>query len=273
MSFQPNLINGQVITNNELSSVFKCGTQSGMRYSRETKSLVLISDIVESLYHDRWIDGVFYYTGTGRVGDQTIASGPNRHLYDSNTNGVAVFLFERNKENSYKFIDQMVLAAEPYQETQPDDNKELRSVWVFPLKTLSGNPPPPLSEEEVVRRKEAVGRKLRKLSDEELALRAKRVAKSPGVRSTLTSTYERDDLVAEYAKRRANGVCQLCEQPAPFKNKAGDPYLESHHVIWLSQGGEDSILNTVALCPNCHRKMHVINDKKDVLNLQRKLNY
>ena len=82
-----------------------------------------------------------------------------------------------------------------------------------------------------------------------------------------TSTYIRDRYVSEYAKRRANGICQLCEQPAPFNDENGEPYLETHHVIWLADGGEDSIENTVALCPNCHRKMHTLNKEEDVNKL------
>ena len=50
---------------------------------------------------------------------------------------------------------------------------------------------------------------------------------------------------------------------APFKTKDGTPYLETHHIVWLSNGGEENPDNTVALCPNCHRKMHSLNLKKD----------
>ncbi len=73
--------------------------------------------------------------------------------------------------------------------------------------------------------------------------------------------------MAEDAKRRANGMCQLCGQKAPFSNREGSPYLECHHIEWISDGGSDAIENTVALCPNCHRKMHVLNlpfDKEKV---------
>ena len=70
-------------------------------------------------------------------------------------------------------------------------------------------------------------------------------------------------------KKKANGRCQLCGMPAPFSDKNGEPYLESHHVKWLSKGGEDSIDNVVALCPNCHRKMHVVNDVDDLEKLMR----
>lgn len=83
-----------------------------------------------------------------------------------------------------------------------------------------------------------------------------------------TTGYERDPYVVEYAKRRANGKCQLCLEKAPFNNIVGKPYLEAHHIIWLSKGGADSTNNTVALCPNCHRKMHILNIKQDVNYLQ-----
>ena len=85
----------------------------------------------------------------------------------------------------------------------------------------------------------------------------------PGIRLVSSSIYERDAFVAEYTKRRAAGTCQLCKNPAPFLDSVGKPYLENHHIIWLSKGGKDSIDNTVALCPNCHRKMHIIDCEQD----------
>lgn len=81
--------------------------------------------------------------------------------------------------------------------------------------------------------------------------------------------YSRSIYIAEYAKRRAKGRCQLCNNEAPFIDKKGKPYLESHHIEWLSSGGEDSIRNTVALCPNCHRKMHRLGLEEDVNKLKK----
>ncbi|MBQ6520113.1 MAG: HNH endonuclease [Anaerolineaceae bacterium] len=100
-------------------------------------------------------------------------------------------------------------------------------------------------------------------------LRRKAILHSnPGIRQYQpTSSYVRDRYVSEYAKRRAHGICQLCGHPAPFNGKDGQPFLETHHVIWLADGGEDSIENTVALCPNCHRKMHSLNLDEDVSKL------
>ena len=87
-------------------------------------------------------------------------------------------------------------------------------------------------------------------------------------RDVTSSVYVRDPFVAEYAKRRAKGICQLCGQPAPFWDQKGRPYLESHHIEWLSQGGADTTDNTAALCPNCHKKMHIVNDPEDVQKLR-----
>lgn len=66
-------------------------------------------------------------------------------------------------------------------------------------------------------------------------------------------------------------MCELCEEPAPFQRKDGAAYLEAHHIIWLARGGQDTIENTVALCPNCHRRMHLLNLAADVLKLKLKL--
>ncbi|MHB1651502.1 MAG: HNH endonuclease [Desulfitobacteriaceae bacterium] len=64
------------------------------------------------------------------------------------------------------------------------------------------------------------------------------------------------DVVVEVLERAA-GICEACKNPAPFIRKNDNsPYLEVHHIKALSDGGEDTIENTVAVCPNCHRKYH-----------------
>ncbi len=68
--------------------------------------------------------------------------------------------------------------------------------------------------------------------------------------------YERDPKVRAFVLQEANGVCELCRQPAPFTVAGGFPYLEVHHVRYLARGGPDTAENAVALCPNCHRGVH-----------------
>lgn len=81
--------------------------------------------------------------------------------------------------------------------------------------------------------------------------------KQPERIQILSVGYRRNpDVVAEVLKR-ANGKCEACRQDAPFLRATdGTPYLEIHHWIPLAEGGDDTIENAGAVCPNCHRKFH-----------------
>jgi len=118
-------------------------------------------------------------------------------------------------------------------------------------------------------KKEVQLKNICELSDESLKEKVKKEKKSPKKRMIEVSSYDRSPHVVEYAKRRANGKCQLCKKDAPFKDKNNIPYLECHHIIWISKGGKDTIENVVALCPNCHKKMHIKNWQKDIMRLKR----
>ncbi len=79
--------------------------------------------------------------------------------------------------------------------------------------------------------------------------------KSPQKLQKFSTVYERDVRVAAQTLKFANGKCELCEK-STFLKKNGKPFLEVHHVLPLSQEGSDTITNTVALCPNCHKELH-----------------
>ncbi|MEH7075794.1 HNH endonuclease [Neobacillus drentensis] len=78
-----------------------------------------------------------------------------------------------------------------------------------------------------------------------------------------TIVFSRSVLIKEFARRVAKGICQLCEKEAPFLDKLGKPFLEVHHIHYLSKGGSDTIDNVVAVCPNCHRRIHHLELEKD----------
>lgn len=63
---------------------------------------------------------------------------------------------------------------------------------------------------------------------------------------------------------QANGICELCRRNAPFNDRNGFPYLEAHTIDRIAYGGEESVKNIVALCPNCHAKLHVCEDIEDI---------
>jgi 5-methylcytosine-specific restriction endonuclease McrA len=96
------------------------------------------------------------------------------------------------------------------------------------------------------------------VSVEQLVQRVRETTSTPA-RVVHSVQYHRDPSVAALVKKDAQGVCDLCGKKAPFENRSGNPYLESHHVVYLSDGGEDRVNNCGALCPNCHAKMHVLN--------------
>jgi len=265
MNFNTGLKLYETIDNNRLTSIFQCSTQGGMRRAKATNSLVLVSNHIKSIYDDRWVDDIFLYTGMGTKGDQSLEFMQNKTLAESGHNGVEVYLFEVFQEKVYTYMGPVVLADKPYQEEQPGEDGKLRNVWVFPLKAVNENvSTSPINKTTLESLYEKKIKEAKRLTTEQLEQRVKSVSKRSGQRNTTVTQYERSPWISEYAKRRANGICQLCLEPAPFENKKGEPYLETHHIIWLSKDGEDSIENTVALCPNCHRKMHVLNDNSDV---------
>lgn len=134
MRFSPPFPVGTVISNAKLAETFKVGNMGGMRRSKTTNTLVLICDNTKGLYHDQWHNGQLLYTGMGKIGDQVLVGNQNKTLAESKTNGVSVHLFEVNIPGEYTYSGQVCLAAEPYQDIQPDDNGDNRKVWIFPLK-------------------------------------------------------------------------------------------------------------------------------------------
>lgn len=62
----------------------------------------------------------------------------------------------------------------------------------------------------------------------------------------------------------------MCEQVAPFE-KEGNPFLHSHHIEYLTNGGLDIIDNCIAICQNCHARIHELEDIKDKQKLLKKV--
>jgi len=263
MTFDPNLNQGDTLSNKELCSIFKCSPQGGMRPSLRTKTLTIVSNHTRSIYDDRWLDNIFHYTGMGLSGDQRIDSRQNRTLNESDQTKIGVHLFEVFQPGEYIYQGRVKLADKPYQEKQPDSDGKTRNVWMFPLKLTDYDQPIQMDISIIQERQEVNERQLSSRPLEELSILANSSSRSSGNRTVVSRHYDRNKYVAAYAKKRARGKCQLCQNPAPFKNRRSIPYLEVHHIEWLSRNGSDTIENTVALCPNCHRKMHILDLDED----------
>lgn len=81
--------------------------------------------------------------------------------------------------------------------------------------------------------------------------------KKPERKTVETTIFVRNPYVVAEVLDRARGNCERCKSTAPFLRKSdGSPYLEVHHKIPLSEDGDDTVENAIALCPNCHRELH-----------------
>jgi hypothetical protein len=89
--------------------------------------------------------------------------------------------------------------------------------------------------------------------------------KRPRASATTAYVFERSALVVAIARLRGNHKCEVpgCEHPL-FVRADGTPYSEVHHIVPLSEGGEDVLSNVACLCPAHHREAHVGKKARDV---------
>jgi hypothetical protein len=74
--------------------------------------------------------------------------------------------------------------------------------------------------------------------------------------SRKVTKYRRSIAIAAWVTRQSGGKCESCGNDAPFCDPSGSPFLETHHLKRLADGGPDTLDNTIAVCPNCHRELH-----------------
>ena len=134
---------GQVISNDTLSNkIFFCANMGGMRYTRTYHVLVLISNHAMKMsnpvfnpFDDKWVNGIFYYTGMGNVGNQPKPPHTqNKRLMNQDYN--ACYLFEVFRQGEFTYQGRVDLAEVPlyggehYRGRQPDKNGNMRDVWI-----------------------------------------------------------------------------------------------------------------------------------------------
>lgn len=78
---------------------------------------------------------------------------------------------------------------------------------------------------------------------------------NPQKKEIVSKVFERSPVVRKEVLKRAAGHCEWCGEKG-FINSKGEIYLETHHIIPLSEEGNDTTSNVIALCPNHHREAH-----------------
>ncbi|MCK1732965.1 EVE domain-containing protein [Bradyrhizobium sp. 138] len=93
------------------------------------------------------------------------------------------------------------------------------------------------------------------------ALQKKYIHASLEIKERVSKYIERGS-VGSYVKKQIGFKCQVCEvlgrDPFGFKKKNGEPYVEAHHVMPVSelQIGSLAASNIMIVCANHHRQMH-----------------
>jgi 5-methylcytosine-specific restriction protein A len=200
-------------------------------------------------YDDEFLpDGRFLYTGEGQEGDMEW-NGGNDAIREHKQNNEELHVFEDTDEawvvtyiGQFEYADHRI-------DTLPDETGTPRDAFRFELEPVGG--------EEIQTENPD------QMDLDELYERAKQssptdqTGSSSGSSSSSSSrSYSRSEVVKRYALREADGVCQECNEDAPFTGIDGEPFLEVHHLYRRSDGGADDPDNVVALCPNCHRRVH-----------------
>ena len=215
--------------------------------------ICVTGDIGEQFgYHDGWEEGVFRYSGEGQRRDMDFVRG-NRAIRDHVADGKDLLVFEKLRDGRLRFLDEFVCAGHDWVNAPDLDGADRRAIVfnLVPIENLeedaAGEANPPAGQLEALPRDLA---ELRRIAREGGA------GQPAAPRQALTNVRRRSAAVRAYVLARAIGVCESCEQPAPFNRADGSPYLEPHHIRRLSDGGPDLPEFVGAVCPNCHREIH-----------------
>ncbi|WP_404927135.1 HNH endonuclease [Mesorhizobium sp. ORM16] len=222
------------------------GQQQGGIITPVEHSLVIIVTGEEGLAHGyadrRRADGVFEYFGEGQVGDMQMVRG-NAAIANHSAAGKSLLLFRR-APGGLVFDGEYVYERHHF-EPAPDREGNERQAIVFELRPIE-------NVDEAVEQQDPAEAPLARMRD--AAFEAANLA--PGRRVVEMTVVERSRRVRDYVVARGVGHCEGCDAPAPFRRPNGTPYLEPHHIRRLSDGGPDDPRYVIALCPNCHRRVH-----------------
>lgn len=183
----------------------------------------------------------------------------NLAIHDHQRNNKEILLFESTSRGFVRFLGYCNYVFHHIEE-RPDRNGEVRDAIIFHLDMVNNKNLDTAqtltsklvkAPKVVYITKPSKGKSLQQLR--EIALSSTPIQAS--TQEKIQSIQNRSTAIKLYTKKRANGICEGCEETAPFETKSG-PYLEVHHLTRLADGGADLPQNVIALCPTCHRRAH-----------------
>ncbi|MDT3252273.1 HNH endonuclease signature motif containing protein [Serratia sp. root2] len=257
------LVKGKLYTRKELIDLYGGQLQGGIWTPTEFPVIFIFTGESGEAYgyKDGWsADGSFSYTGEGQKDDMKFIRG-NKAIRDHKENGEDIFLFEDNKKDKgVRFVGMFECDTWDYIDCLDYKKDKMRKGIVFNLFPVSSarEVDHDIDTSEVAPKKETL---------EQLRAKAIKSSMMTGQRQqgdSKKSWFKRSEDVKKYVLQRANGICESCDQPAPFKKNNGEPYLEPHHTKRLADEGPDHPQWVGAICPTCHRRIHSGSDGMDV---------
>ncbi|MCY4088157.1 MAG: HNH endonuclease signature motif containing protein [Actinomycetia bacterium] len=230
--------------------------QGGINTPRDRPLILLVTGEsgTEYGYADGWAsDGTFRYYGEGKRGDMTFVRG-NTAIRDHTVNGKDLHLFESSRARFLRYLGQMVCGRYELVGGVPDVDGNPRTAIVFclvPLESVADG------HDFGIRWSDSDEVELWEMPVAELSgLATGSAGEEPPAHAVVTTVFRRSRAVRAFVLRRARGSCEACRAKAPFIDSFGKPFLETHHLRRLSDGGPDDPDWVVAVCPNCHRRAH-----------------
>lgn len=250
----------KVYSNQDIMAFFKVANSGGIRISTKKNCILLFMNQFKKSnipYEDNWgSDNIIHYSGQGKEGDQLLTRN-NKALANVNDSNKKIYVFESYKPREHTFLGEANLVSQPYQVELDDGKGNMRKVYKFPIRLLDES-----LQTKVLKLSDFEKKDPKKNAERISDLNKKRKINKSSIQETVI-TYDRNPTIANYVKEIAEGRCQLCEKEAPFNDNDGRPFLHAHHIEYLSNGGLDTIDNCIAVCPNCHARIHVLERKKD----------
>ena len=238
----------------EINIPYGGSRQSGISASRVTPAIFLFSGESgeQHGYKDHFDQqGVFWYSGEGQIGDMKLDKGNNAIATHANEGRALHVFMTLGKARGQRYIGEFTYASHEYGDGTDREGHQRRTIvfHLLPVGMLADEMNAPDDQE---------------VDDEVLDLAQARVralaaflpTEQVGTSQTLRMLYRRSRAVRDYVLLRAQGSCESCKKPAPFKRPDGTPYLEPHHTTRVSDGGLDHPKHVGAICPACHREIH-----------------
>jgi 5-methylcytosine-specific restriction protein A len=238
---------GRVYRRSDIHDKYGGQRQGGISTPRQYPLIFIFTGTVGLAhgYADEWdADGVFHYFGEGRTGHMKF-SGGNAAIRDHAENEKEIHLFEKGASKGVRYLGEVICSGYEWR-TAKDSTGDDRQAIVFQLVQPRGvlgqesevGPPPGESLAELAAAADADP------------------TEEGGPKDGLRKTYARSQALKLFVRARANGKCEGCGKAAPFLTKGRTPYLEAHHTNRLSDSGPGNRKSVIALCPNCHSRVH-----------------